>query len=77
MPTRTSRIVVTGLIALAPFAGRSQDVVDLAGVRPGDTLAAVTNSRSVAESPNPFVFFGIPTRLPALAAIFPAVRRTY
>jgi hypothetical protein len=72
MMARVFRTLLVGLVAITPVATLSQDVVDLAGVRPGEVLTAVADNSSVAESANPFVFFGVPTRLPALAAIFPS-----
>ena len=69
MPHRSSLLLMS-LLCWASV--EAQDVIDLAGVRPDEVLSAVAENQSVAESPAPFIWFGIPTRLPALARIFPS-----
>jgi hypothetical protein len=51
---------------------RAQDVADLAGVRPGELFKAAGENRAVVRSSMPFTYFGVPTRLPTLAQIFPS-----
>jgi len=65
------------LLRVAPLllvlgVAQAQDISELAGVTPGQVMREVEASASNVRSPMPFVFFGAPTALPALAKIFPS-----
>jgi hypothetical protein len=60
------------IMLLVPGAASAQDISELAGVVPGRVMEEVEASASDVRSPMPFVFFGAPTTLPALAKIFPS-----
>lgn len=59
-------------VLLVTGAVQAQDISELAGVTPGQVMREVEASASNVRSPMPFVFFGAPTALPALAKIFPS-----
>jgi hypothetical protein len=59
-------------LLLMTGVGQAQDISELAGVTPGQVMREVKDSASNVRSPIPFVFFGAPTALPALAKIFPS-----
>jgi hypothetical protein len=67
---RRLSLLAVGLLGCA--AVQAEDLIDLVGVRPGEVLTAVARNRSVAEELAPFVWFSVPTRLPALADLFPS-----
>lgn len=66
-----SRVLVACFV-LAASTANAQDIKQLIGVVPGEVMPEVEASVSNTRSPMPFVFFGAPTTLPALAKIFPS-----
>ncbi len=66
-----SRALVACFVLIASTAD-AQDIKQLVGVAPGEVMPEVEASASNMRSPMPFVFFGAPTTLPALAKIFPS-----
>jgi hypothetical protein len=64
--------VTIAVLVLVTGAASAQDIAELAGVAPGRVIEEVQASASNVRSPMPFVFFGAPTRLPALAKFFPS-----
>ncbi len=65
------RSLVTCFVLVASTAN-AQDIKEFVGVVPGEAMPEVEASASDIRSPMPFVFFGAPTTLPALAKIFPS-----
>lgn len=72
MVTFVQHAVRSALLLLVAGAASAQDISELAGVAPGRVMREVEASASNVRSTMPFVFFGAPTRMPALAKIFPS-----
>lgn len=62
------------IVLLAAWAGsaHAREVKELVGVRPGSVMPQVAEATAGSRSSMPFVFFGAPTSLPALAELFPS-----
>jgi hypothetical protein len=70
------REVLVCAALLVATATNAQDIDQLVGITPGEAMPEVEAARSRLRSAMPYVFFGVPTKLPALARIFPSAELT-